>query len=295
MHVFWNSSRGTSPPGACSGVLATNLESAISLNRAGLPVVFCSQTPTPDAMRPLPFSVGAVFQTRGATSHVAVIARGMGKPCILGIAELDFSQKDLNEIKLSQTTIPDGEWISIDGANGHIYLGQKEIARTSMTENSPLHQVLTYCDKVSKIQVYVNADNASEASLGFNYGAKGIGLCRMEHMLLHPDIVDDFNRALIFGLASIDISAELYRTELKSLIWKDSFFAIKKSNGMLFLLSVPLLKDNIKCKCKVTNKSPSTYEAFVCVNILVIKYYSFTQFIFKFHPTCLNKYLGYML
>jgi phosphoenolpyruvate synthase/pyruvate phosphate dikinase len=214
-------------PGACSGVLSTSIDSATRFHREGLPVIFCASSSMPEAMRALSFSEGAIFRTGGVTSHVAVIARGLGKPCILGIDSLSFIEERGREMKVAQTVISEGQWISMDGTGGRLYLGRIATVRTPLTSNSPLSRVLACCDATSRMSVYVNADSADEADEGFSYGAKAVGLCRIEHMLATPVALTKLGRALTLGLTSIDISADLLLAEMKSLIWSHSEAALK--------------------------------------------------------------------
>ena len=214
-------------PGACTGVVSTTIESAVRFHGEGLPIIFCAPSPTPDALRALSFSEGTIFRTGGITSHVAVIARGLGKPCVLAVDNLKFIQNHCCKIQIAQTIISEGQWISLDGFAGFIYLGRKEIERKHFNHPSPLVQLLDACDEHSLISVHVNADNAKEAIEGFSYGAKSIGLCRVEHMLATPDSYIKLIRALAIGLTVIDRSAEFFLKDIKAYIWPNSEAALK--------------------------------------------------------------------
>jgi phosphohistidine swiveling domain-containing protein len=214
-------------PGACSGVLSTSIDSATRFHREGLPIIFCAPSPTPEALRALSLSEGVIFQAGGITSHIAVIARGRGKPCILSVDNLEFMGETSREIRLGHTVVSEGHWISMDGTSGHLYLGHMETARTPLQHKPLLSRVLDCCDTVSRMSVYVNADNADEADEGFSYGAKAVGLCRVEHMLATPEALTTLSRALALGLTAIDTSAHLLLRELKSAIWSDSDATLK--------------------------------------------------------------------
>lgn len=209
-------------PGACSGVLATSIATVTRYTVEGLPVIFAATSPTPEALEALSLSAGAVFRTGGVTSHVAVIARGLGKPCVLGVDGLEFPPAQGFGMKVGQTHISEGQWISIDGTTGRLYLGQVEAVRLPLESNPSLLSLLDGCDARGRMSVYVNADSGAEASEGFRNGAKGVGLCRIEHMLATAEAMAKLGRTLVYGLAALDLSGAYLLSKVRSSLWYQS-------------------------------------------------------------------------
>jgi len=208
-------------PGACCGVVCTDASKAEKLSNEGQSIIFVSHSPLPELIPSVLVSKGLIFATGGATSHVAVIARSTNKPCILGVGGLavDCIGK---RIYLGPREIAEGEWLTIDGTSGKIYEGCIEVVQPNVTENYDLNRVLTYCDRLSTLQVYVNADLARDASTGFALGAKGVGLCRVEHLLLRPETLSSLQRTLAMSWLLLPLSQQLYQAFDKVLKWPSS-------------------------------------------------------------------------
>jgi pyruvate,orthophosphate dikinase len=208
-------------PGACSGLACMSPAKVEELRAKGHPVIFISRSPLPELMKGVLSSDGLVFATGGATSHVAVIARGSNKPCVLGVGNLslDFETRRVN---FGTNRIDEGDWITIDGSTGSVYTGQIEVVRPSINSQTDLQTLLGYCDRLASVRVYVNADVADEARVGFDLGAQGIGLCRLEHLLLRPEILPSLQRAVVFALAVLPLSQKIYQAKDKMRRWPKS-------------------------------------------------------------------------
>jgi pyruvate,orthophosphate dikinase len=135
----------------------------------------------PDDVHGMLAAKGILTSEGGATSHAAVVARQFGVPCIVGasMVEIDMAKR---EMKANGKVVKEGEWISLDGATGEAFIGKLNLSVPNVEEQVELMTLLTWADKISKLQVWANADYPKDARRARTYGAKGIGLCRTEHM-----------------------------------------------------------------------------------------------------------------
>jgi len=171
-------------PGAAVGMVVFDADKAAELSRAGQRVILARPETTPEDIHGLLEAEGVLTSRGGMTSHAAVVARGMGKPCVCGCEAIRI----LPEQQLMQTgeiTIREGEWITLDGATGRVIVGEVPLREAEMT--AELLDVLSWADEIRTLQVYANADNPEDARAAREYGAQGIGLCRTEHMFFAPD------------------------------------------------------------------------------------------------------------
>jgi pyruvate,orthophosphate dikinase len=135
----------------------------------------------PDDVHGMLAAKGILTSEGGATSHAAVVARQFGVPCIVGasMVEIDMAKR---EMKANGKVVKEGEWISLDGATGEAFIGKLNLSVPNVEEQVELMTLLTWADKISRLQVWANADYPKDARRARTYGAKGIGLCRTEHM-----------------------------------------------------------------------------------------------------------------
>jgi len=124
---------------------------------------------------------GILTSEGGATSHAAVVARQFGVPCIVGASQIAI---DMNKREMVShgVTVKEGEWISLDGTTGEVFVGKLALSAVDVTEQKELMELLTWADETARLQVWANADYPRDASRARAYGAQGIGLCRTEHM-----------------------------------------------------------------------------------------------------------------
>jgi len=134
---------------------------------------------------------GILTSEGGATSHAAVVARQFGVPCVVGASDIVI---DLNkrEMTCRGFTVKEGEWISLDGTTGEVFVGQLSLTTPDISEQKELMTLLGWADEVARLQVWANSDYPADARRARAYGAKGIGLCRTEHMFFEvtrlPDV-----------------------------------------------------------------------------------------------------------
>ncbi len=135
----------------------------------------------PDDVHGMLAAKGIVTSEGGATSHAAVVARQFGVPCVVGASGIKIDL-DKRQMTSNGVTIKEGEWISLDGSSGEVYTGQLELTVPNLEEQKELLTLLEWADEISRLQVWANADYPRDARRARSYGAKGIGLCRTEHM-----------------------------------------------------------------------------------------------------------------
>lgn len=171
-------------PGAASGSITFDNEAALKSSKAGRKVLLVRPETSPDDIQGIIASEGVLTSRGGMTSHAAVVARGMGKPCVCGADALriDLSKKT---VTIGERTLHEGEMLSIDGTNGKVFMGEVPLTEPSL--GGEFWRLLELADDSSRLGVRANADNPSDASLARRFGAQGVGLCRTEHMFMEPD------------------------------------------------------------------------------------------------------------
>jgi len=172
-------------PGAASGIAVFDADRAEDLGRnAGQKVILIREETKPEDIHGFFASQGILTSRGGKTSHAAVVARGMGKPCVAGAEGIHIDDKK-RLASVGETVIREGETITIDGTSGNIYEGEIRTVEPEFTNE--LHTLLNWADDTAKLKVMANADTESAAERALKYGAKGIGLCRTERMFNSSD------------------------------------------------------------------------------------------------------------
>ena len=176
-------------PGAASGVAIFDVAKATTVGASGKNVILIREETKPEDVPAFFESVGILTSRGGKTSHAAVVARGMGKPCIVGCADLKIDY-DANQCSANNKTINEGDTITIDGNTGSIYLGEIKMIEPEIT--SDFKQILKWAQKTKKIGIRANADTPEGAKLARELGGQGIGLCRTERMFNASDRIGLF-------------------------------------------------------------------------------------------------------
>ena len=166
-------------PGAATGEVVFFAEDAAKWNRDGRKVILVRIETSPEDLSGMNAAEGILTTRGGMTSHAAVVARGMGKCCVSGAGELIIDYK-ARTIRIGDTLIREGDWISLNGSTGEVYLGQ--VATKAAKLNDDFTKLLGLAKKYSVMRVRANADTPGDARTAFSFGAEGIGLCRTEHM-----------------------------------------------------------------------------------------------------------------
>ena len=150
----------------------------------------------PDDVHGMLASKGILTSEGGATSHAAVVARQFGVPCIVGASSvvIDLEKRIM---VCNGVTVKEGEWISVDGTTGEVYLGKIDLTIPSIEEQTDLLTLLNWADEIAGMQVWANSDYPKDARRARSYGAKGIGLCRTEHMFFEPTRLPTVQRMIL--------------------------------------------------------------------------------------------------
>ncbi|MBT2696601.1 pyruvate, phosphate dikinase [Bacillus sp. ISL-40] len=169
-------------PGAATGQVVFDANEAELLAKEGKKVILVRPETTPDDIHGIVAAQATVTSRGGMTSHAAVVARGMGKPCICGCESLKIDLK-AKQFKVGEMiAVNQGDMITIDGSTGEIMLGETPMIEPQLSDEFKL--LLTWADEERKLGVRANADNPEDAKKAFEFGAGGIGLCRTEHMFM---------------------------------------------------------------------------------------------------------------
>jgi pyruvate, orthophosphate dikinase len=166
-------------PGAASGKIVLDADTAEDRGKAGEAVILVGWETTPDDIHGMIQSRGVLTAHGGMTSHAAVVARGMGKPCVAGCEGLEIDS-EARTITLSGHTLHEGDVITIDGGTGRVIIGEVQLVPPQINED--FETILDWADEVRRLQVWANADNPEDAAKAREFGAQGVGLCRTEHM-----------------------------------------------------------------------------------------------------------------
>src|SRR5881398_3549712 len=168
-------------PGAACGKIVLDADAAEERGKAGEPVILVRWETTPDDIHGLIQSKGVLTAHGGMTSHAAVVARGMGKPCVAGCEELSIDVEN-RQIRLAEQDLAEGDVITIDGGSGIVIAGAVELVPPQINED--FETILGWADEHRRLRVRANADTPEDAAKGREFGAQGIGLCRTEHMFM---------------------------------------------------------------------------------------------------------------
>ena len=167
-------------PGAATGPVVFFAEDAEKeLARTGQKAILVRIETSPEDLKGMLDAAGILTARGGMTSHAAVVARGMGKCCVSGAGELEIDYK-ARTIKVNGFTVKEGDWISLNGSTGEVYLGQ--VATKAADLSGDFGKLMELAGKYSVLKVRANADTPKDARQAFEFGAEGIGLCRTEHM-----------------------------------------------------------------------------------------------------------------
>lgn len=171
-------------PGAGSGQVVFDADTADAWAKEGRQVILASTETTPEDIHGVIAAEGVLTTRGGMTSHAAVVARGMGKPCVCGCeaAVVDASKR---ELRTGGRTVCEGEWITLDGSSGRVILGTLPLIEPEMSEE--LRDLLLWADEIRQLQVLANADTPEDAAKAREFGAQGVGLCRTEHMFMSAE------------------------------------------------------------------------------------------------------------
>jgi pyruvate, orthophosphate dikinase len=174
-------------PGAAIGQVYFDADTAEKMAKEnGQHVIMVRPFTKPDDVHGMLASTGILTSEGGATSHAAVVARQFGVPCIVGASmmKIDLGKRVMTS---NGKVVKEGEWISLDGGTGEAFIGKLELTTPDIEEQQELMKLLEWADEIARLQVWANADYPADARRARTFGAKGIGLCRTEHMFFEEE------------------------------------------------------------------------------------------------------------
>jgi pyruvate, orthophosphate dikinase len=181
-------------PGAACGTVVFDADRAEQLGRAGQAVILVRRETSPEDFHGMVMAKAVLTARGGMTSHAAVVARGMGKPCVAGAQELQVDEQ-AGRLAVSGRQVAEGEWITVDGGTGKVFAGQAALKTPELSGD--FLRLMQWADRIRQLRVRVNADTPADAHRGRDFGAEGIGLCRTEHMFFDGDRITAMREMIV--------------------------------------------------------------------------------------------------
>ena len=181
-------------PGGCIGKIVFDNEKAKEFNKKALPAILVRIETSPEDIDGMINSKGILTVRGGMTSHAAVVARSMGKPCIVG-CETAYIDENKKELHFKGHILKEGDEISLDGTTGEILLGRVKTKAPELDEN--FFELMKLSDKYAKLEVRANAETPVDVKKAKEFGAKGLGLCRTEHMFFAPERINIMRKMIL--------------------------------------------------------------------------------------------------
>jgi len=197
-------------PGAAVGRAVFHYRTAVQWAGEGEKVILVREETSPDDFPGMAVSQGILTAKGGATSHAAIVARQIGKPCVAGSEELhvDADAKKAHS-NVTGLEIHEGDWISLDGSTGEVFVGALPTVSARYEEQAELQTILGWADEIRRLGVWTNADKPEEAAQARSYGAQGIGLCRTEHMFREGERLEIVRAAILVASQATRAKAKL--------------------------------------------------------------------------------------
>jgi pyruvate, orthophosphate dikinase len=196
-------------PGAAVGRAVFDADTAVEWVNRGEKVILVRIETSPDDFHGMAVAEGIITARGGATSHAAVVARQIGKPCVAGSAALDVHYADRSaNCSITGIDFREGDWLSLDGTTGDLYLGRLPTVSARFEDQPDLQQILAWADGIRRLGVWTNADKPEEAAQARSYGAQGIGLCRTEHMFREGERLEIVRGAILVANAATRAKAK---------------------------------------------------------------------------------------
>ncbi len=181
-------------PGAASGKVVFTADEAEAKAGGGEKVLLVRLETSPEDIHGMHAAEGILTARGGMTSHAAVVARGMGKPCVAGCSDMEVDYKN-KQFKAGAITVKQGDHLTIDGATGEVYQGRIPTIQSKLT--GEFGQFMKWVDDIRKLGVRTNADTPKDSTVARNFGAEGIGLCRTEHMFFETDRISAMQEMIL--------------------------------------------------------------------------------------------------
>ncbi len=181
-------------PGAASGILSFHADDAEQKAKLGHHVILCRIETSPEDIHGMHAAEGILTARGGMTSHAAVVARGMGRPCVAGASALNINYQD-KTLTIGGTVLNAGDTVTIDGATGEVFAGSVSTIQPDLSGD--FETLMEWADDVRTLGVRANADTPDDATAARQFGAEGIGLCRTEHMFFDADRILNVRRMIL--------------------------------------------------------------------------------------------------
>ncbi len=181
-------------PGAAAGKVYFTAEDAKNHHEKGERVILVRLETSPEDIEGMHAAEGILTVRGGMTSHAAVVARGMGTACVSGCGEIVIDE-EAKVFTLGGSTVKEGDYISLDGSTGNIYVGDIPTVEASISGN--FDRIMTWADEIRTLKVRTNADTPADAANAVKFGAEGIGLTRTEHMFFEPDRIPKIRKMIL--------------------------------------------------------------------------------------------------
>ncbi len=197
-------------PGAAGGRAVFTADDAVEWTKNKMKVILVRNETNPDDIHGMHAAEGILTSTGGMTSHAAVVARGMGKSCVVGCGAVKVDERG-KSFRVGDVTVKEGDRITIDGSTGEVILGEVPTVEPKLT--GEFGDYMTWADKVRRLKVRANADTPADARQARMFGAEGIGLCRTEHMFFAEERLPVVQRMIMFAAEAKEGEKELRNTE----------------------------------------------------------------------------------
>ena len=197
-------------PGAAVGKVVFAADRAEKRKEEGENVILVRIETSPEDIKGMNAAEGILTARGGATSHAAVVARGMGKCCVAGCSALDIDYTN-GCMRIGDKTVYEGDYISIDGSTGEVMLGQVATKEAEMSED--FKKLMKWADDTRKLEVHTNADTPHDAQIARSFGAEGIGLCRTEHMFFNADRIKSVRQLILVAEDVKQLQAQINEAE----------------------------------------------------------------------------------
>ena len=183
-------------PGGAKGRVVFTADDAEEWKNKGEQVILVREETSPEDVHGMHAAEAILTARGGMTSHAALVARGWGKCCIVGCNEINISVND-KQLSVGDVIIKEGDWITMNGTTGIVYLGQLDLIPADPDRNEEYKELMTRADEIRKLRIRTNAESPEDAKQAIKFGAEGIGLCRTEHMFFESDRITSMREMIL--------------------------------------------------------------------------------------------------
>jgi pyruvate,orthophosphate dikinase len=244
-------------PGAATGQVVFSAEEAEEWAQNGKSVILCRIETSPEDIGGMNVASGILTARGGMTSHAAVVARGMGKCCVAGCGDVTIDYKSAS-FQSGSITVKKGDWISLNGSTGVVYIGKIDTVEPSLT--GPFDQIMKLSDNYRTLAIRTNSDTPHDTEVAVKFGAEGIGLCRTEHMFFEGHRIIAFRRLILVAETVKKLKNDLNvktLSELEKLCDKDQLESVNQYEQALKEL-LPLQRTDFIGIFKALQSRPCT-------------------------------------